>query len=80
MQAQAGKSVETNDYGDVIIVCKLVPLAVRAGFVLPIKVMEADKSTHLLRMAIGAKQKMTNAGIMIDLEGELSMINDPPAL
>ena len=53
-----------------------MPQLVQKGVVLPIKLYEADKVTHFLRVPVGTKQKLTTANIACDLDADLVTIND----
>ena len=70
----ATKSVETNDYGDVILLTKFTA-AVGIGGGLPIKLLEADRTTHLLRLAPNATERMTGINLGLDLAAKLDEIN-----
>ena len=44
----------------------------------PVKVLEQDRSTHLLRIPVGSTAKVTALGLGFDFEAALGEINHPP--
>ena len=77
---EARGCVDTNDYGDVIILCGKIEEFRAKGQTLPIKVLEADKSSHLLREVVGAKNRLRQLGVTLDLTPDLGNTNEPPEL
>ena len=67
-------------HGDVIIISGRIAAFAQKGQTLPIKVLEADKSSHYLREVVGAKNRLQQLGVTLDLANELAIINEPPEL
>ena len=62
----------TNDAGDVILSCSQIPAL---GSVLPIKLYDADRVTHMLRVVPGALAKLQAVHLEVQLDGELAVFN-----